>query len=139
MQGSCDACWAITAVETIELAYVTATGNLINLAEEEVIACDGTCMMCNGGWPQNTYENVMKHNGLPALLTDYGADWLYTITALLAGESDEASEFEMGYFRGRFCWSSQREGRRPPSGPDRSRHRSTQMGRPVGLVVPSVQ
>jgi len=52
-QGSCGACWAITAVETIESAYAIASGTLIDLSEEEVIACDGTCEMCNGGWPQN--------------------------------------------------------------------------------------
>jgi len=52
-QGSCGACWAITAVETIESAYAIASGTLVDLSEEEVIACDGTCEMCNGGWPQN--------------------------------------------------------------------------------------
>lgn len=52
-QGSCGACWAITAVETIESAYAIYSGTLIDLSEEEVIACDGTCEMCNGGWPQN--------------------------------------------------------------------------------------
>lgn len=51
-QGSCGACWAITAVETIESANAIATGDLIDLDEEEVIACDGSCEMCNGGWPQ---------------------------------------------------------------------------------------
>ena len=52
-QGACGACWAMTAVETIESAYAISTGTLIDLAEEEVIACDGSCEMCNGGWPQN--------------------------------------------------------------------------------------
>jgi C1A family cysteine protease len=55
-QGSCGACWAITAVETIESAYAIQTGSLLDLAEEEVIACDGTCELCNGGWPQNASE-----------------------------------------------------------------------------------
>lgn len=44
-QGSCGACWAITAVETIESAYAIQTGELLDLNEEEVIACDGTCEM----------------------------------------------------------------------------------------------
>ena len=52
-QGSCGACWAITAVETIESANAISSGKLVDLAEEEVIACDGSCEMCNGGWPQN--------------------------------------------------------------------------------------
>lgn len=95
-QGSCGACWAITAVETIESANAVATGQLIDLAEEEVIACDGTCEMCNGGWPQNAYEYAMNHDGLPAKSSEYDADWLYTVTAVLAGESYDASEYEMG-------------------------------------------
>jgi len=109
-QGSCGACWAITAVETIESANAIATGELIDLAEEEVIACDGTCEMCNGGWPQNAYEYVMTHNGLPEKSSDYDADWLYTITAVLAGESYEASEYEMGYYFAGTCPKGYREG-----------------------------
>ena len=56
-QGSCGACWAITAVETIESAYAINSGTLIDLSEEEVIACDGSCEMCNGGWPQNAVSS----------------------------------------------------------------------------------
>ena len=59
-QGSCGACWAITAVETIESSLAIVSGTLLDLSEEEVIACDGTCEMCNGGWPQNAYDYVMK-------------------------------------------------------------------------------
>ena len=109
-QGSCGACWAITAVETIESANAIATGQLIDLAEEEVIACDGSCEMCNGGWPQNAYEYVMDHNGLPVKTGDYDADWLYTVTAVLAGESYEASEYEMGSYFAQQCPAGAREG-----------------------------
>jgi len=109
-QGSCGACWAITAVETIESANAIATGELIDLAEEEVIACDGTCEMCNGGWPQNAYDYVMKHEGLPKKSSDYDADWLYTVTAVLAGESYEASEYDMGYYFAGTCPNGYREG-----------------------------
>ncbi|KAL7540592.1 hypothetical protein ACHAXR_010233 [Thalassiosira sp. AJA248-18] len=115
-QGSCGACWAITAVETIESANAIATGQLLDLAEEEVIACDGTCEMCNGGWPQNAYEYVMKHEGLPQKTADYDADWLYTVTAVLAGESDEASEYEMGSYFAGACPAGAREGENGGSG-----------------------
>lgn len=120
-QGSCGACWAITAVETIESAYAIANGQLVDLSEEEVIACDGTCEMCNGGWPQNAYEYVMKHGGLPEKTSDYDADWLYTITAVLSGESDEASEYDMGYYFAGVCPSGSREGDNEGSGSG-SRH-----------------
>ena len=88
-QGNCGACWAITAVETIESAYYIKTGKLVDLAETEVIACDNSCEQCNGGWPQNAYEYVVKHNGLPAESElDFDASWLVDLTAVLAGESD---------------------------------------------------
>lgn len=120
-QGSCGACWAITAVETIESANAIATGQLIDLAEEEVIACDGTCEMCNGGWPQNAYEYVMKHKGLPAKSSEYNADFLYTVTAVLSGESDAVSEYEMGSYFAQTCPAGYREGGGGGSG-SKSRH-----------------
>jgi len=36
-QGDCGACWAITAVETIEAAYFLGTNSLLDLSETEVI------------------------------------------------------------------------------------------------------
>lgn len=115
-QGSCGACWAITAVETIESANAIATGELLDLDEEEVIACDGTCEMCNGGWPQNAFEYAMKYEGLPLKSSDYDADWLYTVTAVLAGESYDASEYEMGSYFAMTCPAGKREGEEGGSG-----------------------
>ncbi len=89
-QGNCGACWAITAVETIEAAHFIATGNLYELSESEIILCDNTCQMCNGGWPQNAYEYAMKHNGLPLEKTlPYNGDLLLTMTMVNSGMSDE--------------------------------------------------
>ena len=88
-QGDCGACWAITATETIESAYYIKTGNLVDLAETEVIACDDSCQLCNGGWPQNGYEYVAENNGLPLESElSYDASWLVELTAYLSGESD---------------------------------------------------
>ena len=36
-QGDCGACWAITAIETIEAAYFIGTNSLLDLSETEVI------------------------------------------------------------------------------------------------------
>jgi len=47
-QGSCGACWAITAVETVESSYYIAKGTLLELSATEIIACDSTCQMCQG-------------------------------------------------------------------------------------------
>ena len=50
-QGSCGVCWAITMVETIKSMNAIATGQLINLTEEDAIVCNGIYDMYNGGGP----------------------------------------------------------------------------------------
>ena len=88
-QGTCGACWAITAVETVESAHFISTGQLYDLAESEIILCDQSCEMCEGGWPQNAFSWVMSHGGLP-LQNDfsYDGDLLYSFTEAMAGTSD---------------------------------------------------
>lgn len=87
-QGNCGACWAITAVETIESAYAMHTGKLYDLAESEVIICDDTCDLCEGGWPQNAYDYVMKHKGLPLEKSmSYNGDYLLELTYAKTGDS----------------------------------------------------
>lgn len=91
-QGSCGACWAITATETIESAQFIKYGTLIDLSETEIITCDDTCEMCNGGWPQNAYDFVMENGGaLPADAMAYDGDLLMTLSMYNSGESDETS------------------------------------------------
>ena len=88
-QGSCGGCWAITAVETVESAYFISNGQLVDLAESEVITCDDTCSMCDGGWPQNAYEYIAKWGGLPPEeYWSYNGDWLYLLTLFSTGEYD---------------------------------------------------
>ena len=92
-QGSCGACWAITAVETVESAYFIAKGTLYELAETEVIACDESCEMCNGGWPQNAYEYILKYKGLPLENSlQYNSDFLYALTLVKTGQSYSLGE-----------------------------------------------
>jgi len=78
-QGDCGACWAITAIETIESAYFIGTGSLLTLSESEVISCTDSCNMCYGGWPQDGYDYVMDHGGVPL-----SNDWSYSGDTLLA-------------------------------------------------------
>jgi hypothetical protein len=89
-QNNCGACWAITAVETLESAVFLATGDLITLSETEVILCSEDCEMCSGGWPEEAFEYIMANGGLP-LQDDlsYNGEYLLKITSVLAGESDE--------------------------------------------------
>ena len=89
-QDNCGACWAITAVETVESALFLATGELITLSETEVILCNEDCKMCAGGWPENAFDYIMENKGIP-LQDDLGYDgqYLSKISNVLAGESDE--------------------------------------------------
>ena len=88
-QGNCGACWAITAVETIESVYALKMGTLVELSETEVIVCDDSCEMCNGGWPQNAYDFAMDKGGLlPENSLSYDGDFLYKLTSAREGQSD---------------------------------------------------
>ena len=89
-QSSCGACWAITAVETVESAYFISTGKLYDLAETEVIVCETNGEMCAGGWPQDAFDYVIKHSGLP-LESDmpYNAEFLVQVSDQRAGNSDQ--------------------------------------------------
>lgn len=103
-QGECGACWAVTAVETIESAYFIATGTLYELSESEIIVCDDSCEMCSGGWPQNAFEWVMDHGGLPLQSSlPYNAYTLIALTAGLEGESEYYDETTVESYRAEVC------------------------------------
>jgi KDEL-tailed cysteine endopeptidase len=88
-QGDCGACWAITAVETVESAHYLATGILYDLSEAEVITCEESCEMCNGGWPQNAFEYTMDHGGLRLYNAfSYDASSLLAMTEGIEGTSN---------------------------------------------------
>lgn len=66
--------------------------------------------MCNGGWPQNAYKYVMKHDGLPVKNAEYDGDFLYYLTATLTGESEAVSENDMNKYFAQTCPAGVREG-----------------------------
>ena len=103
-QGDCGACWAVTAVETVESAHFLSTGKLYTLSESEIIVCDDSCEMCSGGWPQNAFEWVMDHGGLPLESTlPYDAYTLIALTSGLEGESNYYDEQTVQSYRGEVC------------------------------------
>ena len=76
-------------METVESAHFISTGKLYELSESEIILCDSSCEMCEGGWPQNAFSWVMEHGGLPLQKSfSYDGDLLYAFTAAIAGESN---------------------------------------------------
>lgn len=103
-QGNCGACWAITAIETVESAYFLSKGTLYDLAESEVITCDDSCAMCSGGWPQNAYSYVISNNGLPLENSlSYDGDFLTTFSSVSEGESDEFSQSYLESYKSATC------------------------------------
>jgi len=97
-QGNCGACWAITAVETVESGEFIATGVLNDLSESEVIVCQSECEMCSGGWPQDAFDYVMDNNGVP-LEKDlpYDGDFLLALTEIMEGGSGDGGGDGGGY------------------------------------------
>ncbi|CAK4831606.1 unnamed protein product, partial [Aphanomyces euteiches] len=48
-QGDCGDCWAFSAVGTSEFAHCIATGEKLDLSEQQVTNCDKASNGCNGG------------------------------------------------------------------------------------------
>jgi hypothetical protein len=48
-QGSCGSCWAFAAVGTMESRIAIATGDLMDLSEQQLVSCDDTQGGCSGG------------------------------------------------------------------------------------------
>ncbi len=103
-QGNCGACWAITAVETVESAHAIATGKLYDLSEAEIITCDDSCEMCSGGWPQNAFEWVMGHGGLPLYNSfAYDSEKLLALTNGVEGTSSYWTADSVNSYREQVC------------------------------------
>lgn len=116
-QGNCGACYAITAVETIESATFINTGKLYDLAESEIIVCAEDCEMCSGGWPQSAFDYVMDNGGLP-LENDipYDGDFLLALTEANEGTSDTYDQDYVEEYRQGFCPNGGKSGSGDSSG-----------------------
>ena len=77
-------------METVESATFISTGKLYTLSETEVIVCTQDCEMCAGGWPQDAFEYIIEHNGVP-LRSDmgYNANFLLKLSDSYSGQSDD--------------------------------------------------
>ena len=49
-QGSCGSCWAFSTIGSVEAAWEIATGEELDLSEQQVVDCaTGNCSGCDGG------------------------------------------------------------------------------------------
>jgi C1A family cysteine protease len=48
-QGQCGSCWAFSATEGVESAWILAKQKVLVLAPQEVVDCDTVDTGCNGG------------------------------------------------------------------------------------------
>ncbi|KAF0719144.1 Aste57867_1258 [Aphanomyces stellatus] len=61
-QGQCGSCWAFSTVGAVESAHCLATGELIDLSEQQVVSCstNGGSMGCNGGFPPSAIDYMQQ-------------------------------------------------------------------------------
>ncbi|RHZ40628.1 hypothetical protein DYB26_013513 [Aphanomyces astaci] len=54
-QGQCGSCWAFATIGTVETAHCIATGDLLDLSEQQLVSCskNGGNKGCNGGSPSD--------------------------------------------------------------------------------------
>jgi len=68
-QGQCGSCWAFSATEAIESAWiVSGRGNTtINLSPQQIVDCDTSDSGCNGGDTKTAYNYVHSAGGLEGI------------------------------------------------------------------------
>ena len=71
-QGQCGSCWAFSATEAVESAYVLAGNEQVIMAPQELVDCSKGLFSnhgCSGGWYYYAYDWLKKHKTMKE--TDY--------------------------------------------------------------------
>jgi len=62
-QQQCGSCWAFSATESIEAAWVIAGNKQAILGPQQIVDCDTVDAGCDGGYPTNAFDYVIKAGG----------------------------------------------------------------------------
>ncbi|XP_047319017.1 ervatamin-B-like [Impatiens glandulifera] len=64
-QGKCASCWAFSAIATVESINKIATGQLIDLSEQELIDCDRSANIgCKTGLMVDAFKFIIRNGGI---------------------------------------------------------------------------
>jgi C1A family cysteine protease len=69
-QEQCGSCWAFSATETIESAWMKAGNKELVLSPQQIVSCDSKDAGCNGGLPTQAFDYVKGAGGM-ATESDY--------------------------------------------------------------------
>jgi len=65
-QEQCGSCWAFSATEAVESAYIVAgkaTASSIDLGPQQIVDCDSTSDGCNGGTTSSAFDYLIQAGG----------------------------------------------------------------------------
>jgi len=59
-QANCGSCWAFSTAQAIESAWAIKHSTLYSLSESNIVDCCTSCYGCNGGWPYEAVNYIVK-------------------------------------------------------------------------------
>lgn len=65
-QGQCGSCWAFSAAETLESAWILSGHSMVDLSPQQIVDCDNRPgdQGCNGGDPTSAFQYIISTGGL---------------------------------------------------------------------------